>query len=150
VAAKNGRVGSNARRQRPLLQKARENLDGTPGLPEMYLEQWPEEVRTFAKVREGRGLDDPVALHKKVLREGIEERWRQLRAVELVVGEVAEEFGGEDPALPDVRHMLDHTTDRLVDLHKDAQTYAEPFELPELSEEDVATMRDQVERELEA
>jgi hypothetical protein len=60
-----------------------------------------------------------------------------------------QEFDGEDPALPDVRHMLDHTTERLVDLHKDAQIYAEPFELAEPSEEDVATMRDQVERELD-
>ncbi len=68
----------------------------------------------------------------------------------IVVEEVAAEFDGDDPAVPDVRHMLDHTTERLADLHKDAQTYVEPFELPEPGEEDVAAMREQVEREVEA
>ena len=65
-------------------------------------------------------------------------------------GRVAAEFEGEDPALPDVRHLLDHTTERLVDLHKDAQLYVEPFELGEPGEGDIAAMREQVERELEA
>ncbi len=60
------------------------------------------------------------------------------------------EFDGEDPALPDVRHMLDHTTERLVDLHKDAQTYVEPFELGEPDEETLAEVRRLVEREVEA
>ena len=86
-------------------------------------------------------------MHKECIREGIEEQWRQLEAMRIVVEEVAAEFDGEDPALPDVRHMLDHTTERLVDLHKDAQTYVEPFEL---GDRDIASMREQVEREVEA
>ena len=86
-------------------------------------------------------------MHKECIREGIEEQWRQLEAMRIVVEEVAAEFAGEDPALPDVRHMLDHTTERLVDLHKDAQTYVEPLEL---GDRDIASMREQVEREVEA
>ena len=35
-------------------------------------------------------------------------------AMKIVVEEVAVEFDGEDPAVPDVRHMLDHTTERLT------------------------------------
>ena len=45
--------------------------------------------------------------------------------------------------------MLDHTTERLVDLHQSAQTYVESFGLPEPSEEDVASMHEQLKQELE-
>lgn len=40
--------------------------------------------------------------------------------MEIVVAEAQKEFGGEDTVHPDVRHMLDHTAERLVDLHKES------------------------------
>jgi len=136
--------------RRQMRQRARDSLEAGPGLPVLHLKNWPKELRVVAEVRDQRDLDDLAKVHKELIREGIDEQWRQLEAMRTVVEEVAEEFGGEDPAVPDVRHMLDHTTERLVDLHEDAQTYVEPFELGEPSEEDVAAMREQVERELEA
>jgi hypothetical protein len=45
---------------------------------------------------------------------------------------------------------LQSTAERLLDLHKDAQTFMGPFELGEPDEEEIATMRVQVERELES
>ncbi len=131
-------------------QRARDSLEGGPGLPVLYLKNWPKELRVVAEARDQRDLDDLAKVHKELIREGIEEQWRQLEAMRIVVEEVAAEFDGEDPAVPDVRHLLDHTTERLVDLHKDAQIYAEPFELGEPGDEDIAAMREQVERELEA
>ena len=136
--------------RRQMRQRARDSLEAGPGLPVLYLENWPKELRVAAEVRDQRDLDDLAKVHKELIREGIEEQWRQIEAMRIVVEGVAEEFDGEDPAVPDVRHMLDHTNERLVDLHKDAQTYVESFELGEPSEEDVAAMREQVERELEA
>ena len=136
--------------RRQMRQSARDSLQAGPGLPVLHLKNWPKELRVAAEVRDQRDLDDLVKVHKELIREGIEEQWRQLEAMRIVLEEVAEEFGGEDPAVPDVRHMLDHTTERLVDLHEDAQIYVAPFELGEPSEEDVAAMRQQVERELEA
>ena len=135
--------------RRQMRQRARDSFQAGPGLPGLYLENWPEALTIVSEPGEKQGLDDLVAVHKELIRGGIEEQWRQLEAMGIVVAEVAAEFGGEDPAVPDVRHMLDHTTERLVDLHKDAQIYVEPFELGEPGEEDVAAMRDQVERELE-
>lgn len=42
--------------------------------------------------------------------------------------------------------ILDHTTEKLRELHKDAQQYTGPFELPEATEDDLASMRETVER----
>ena len=137
-----------SRRQRR--QRARDSLQAGPGLPVLYLENWPKELRVVAEIRDQRDLDDLAKVHKGLIREGIEEQWRQLEAMRIVMEEVAAEFGGEDPAVPDVRHMLDHTTEQLVDLHENAQTYVAPFELPELDEETVAEVRRLVEREVDA
>ena len=136
--------------RRQMRQRARDSLEAGPGLPVLYLENWPEELKVVAEERDQRDLDDLAKVHKELIREGIEEQWRQLEAMRIVVEDVASEFDGEDPAVPDVRHLLDHTTERLVDLHKDAQTYVEPFELGEPGEGDIASMREQVERELKA
>ncbi len=58
-----------------------------------------------------------------------------------LVAEAQEAFDGEDPCLPDVRHTLDHTRERLVDIHESLATYMEPFALPEPGEDEVAELR---------
>lgn len=68
---------------------------------------------------EGSQIDEVVEKLKEILREGIEEEWR---------------------------HVLDHTTEKLRDLHEDAQKYTGPFELPEPTDDDLASMREIVER----
>ena len=135
--------------RRQMRQRARDSFQGGPGLPLLYLEAWPDALKFLSEAGEKQGLDDLVELHKEQMRKGIEEQWRQLQAMQVVVNEVAADFDGEDPSVPDVRHMLDHATERLADLHKDAQTYVEPFELPEPGEETVAEVRKLVEREVD-
>jgi hypothetical protein len=48
--------------------------------------------------------------------------------------------------VPEVRHKIGHTRERLADLHKDAQIYVEPFQLAEPDEETVAEVRAVAER----
>jgi choline dehydrogenase-like flavoprotein len=43
----------------------------------------------------------------------VAQRWRELGALETVWGELAEEFGGEDPVSPELRSLADGTKQRL-------------------------------------
>ena len=91
-------------------------------------------------------IDKIVVTYRETLRDGVEEHWGNLGAVAQVISEVALEFDGEDPALPELRSMLDHITEKLAGLHEDAQRYVGPFELPEATEDEVAWVRRIVER----
>ena len=132
-------------RRRKARERAFEELERSPGLSVLHASFWPEEVRPMVELQPKGKLDDLVELHKGILREGIERQWRQLRAMEVVVGEAEEAFG-EDPCVPDVRHKIDHTRERLADLHGEAQAYLGPFELPEPDEDEVAEVRAVAER----
>ena len=92
-------------------------------------------------------IDEIVAEHKERVRSGVEEQWRLLGALELVVSEVAVEFDGEDPALPVLRHVLDHSREKLEELKADTERFTGPFELPEPDEEEVAVVREIAERQ---
>ena len=92
-------------------------------------------------------MDEIVAAHKERMRSGVEEQWRLLGAVEPVVGEVAVEFDGDDPALPVLRQVLDHSREKLEELHGETERFTGPFELPEPDEEDVAFVREIAERQ---
>ena len=89
-------------------------------------------------MREGREptkIDDVTELHKQVLREGVPEQGRLLRAAELAVAEVQAAFGGEDPALPGVRHLIDRAEEQLVALRKAAEGFTGPLEVAEPDDE---------------
>ena len=86
-------------------------------------------------------------VHKKLLQSGVAEQWRQLGAVDQNIEAVAVEFGGEDPAIPELRHVLTHSREKLTDLHKETQRYTGPFELVEPDEEELAWVREIMERE---
>ena len=92
-------------------------------------------------------VDEVVAEHKKRMRSGVEEQWRLLGAVERVVGEVAVEFDGEDPALPALRHVLDHSRERLEELHGETERFTGPFQLTDPDDEEVAFVREIAERQ---
>ena len=92
-------------------------------------------------------IDKIVETYRETLRDGVEGQWRNLGAVAQVISEVALEFGGEDPALPELRSMLDHMREKLTGLHEDAGRYVGPFELLEPAEDEVAWVRRIVERE---
>lgn len=90
-------------------------------------------------------IDKLVTVHKERLRAGIDEHWAKLCAVQQVALEVAQEFDGEDPALPEMRHVLDHCEEKLKELYQETQRYTGPFDLAEPAEDEVAWVRQLVE-----
>jgi hypothetical protein len=101
--------------------------------------------------RDTSSLGDQVAdALSRSLRDGTEECWRTLRAIEVAVGEIEVEFDGEDPLIPDVRGILDDIRKGLEDLHKQVQAYVGKFALPEPDEDAVAVVRKVVATEAEA
>ena len=75
------------------------------------------------------------------IRLGIEDSWRELRAVEDQVEEISEAFGGEDPLHPQVRPAFDEVKGMLVELHEKVQKYTGPFELLEPDDETRAAIQ---------
>ena len=93
-------------------------------------------------------INASVVALRETFRKQLEETSRQLAAFELVVKDVAEEFG-EDPMLPERRHVIEQNRDQLNELHAYAQTLCGPFALPEPEEDDLSLVRLIVEQELE-
>ncbi len=99
-----------------------DSLEHVPLRPVVYVSEAFREMLE----REGAAptkIDGAVEGHKDVLREGVAEQGRLLRAIEIVVGEVAEEFGGEDPALPHTRDLIDGAARRLAEAREEAERY---------------------------
>jgi hypothetical protein len=85
--------------------------------------------------------DEPMAALAESLREGAPWCWQELRAVEMVLEEVAQEFDGEDPLLPPVREVLDKTRQGLLELHPLLDFVDVEADLPEPDEERVEFLR---------
>jgi len=79
------------------------------------------------------------------IRDDIQVLCQEVRAVKSLLEEVAEDFSGEDPALPELREIVDDTGSQLERLRPLAEIYAGPFELPEPSEELVDELREAME-----
>ena len=92
-------------------------------------------------------VDEAVEVHKDRMRSGVEERWKQLLALEQVVSEVRVKFDGEDPALPVLRDVLDRSRERMEELHGETERYTGPFDLPEPGDGEVAWVRELAERQ---
>jgi hypothetical protein len=100
------------------------------------------EKRLGRRVTEREGCwDEAMAALRDSLREGIPWCWQELRAVETVLDEVAQEFDGEDPLVPALRRVLDKTRQDLVELHPLLGFVDVEVELPEVDEERVAWLR---------
>jgi hypothetical protein len=78
---------------------------------------------------------------KETLAEGIAENWRQVRAVEAVVEEAKEEFGGEDPCVPFIRSKLDEAKALLEEMHERLDELGIETELPEINDADLVVPR---------
>jgi hypothetical protein len=85
--------------------------------------------------------DEVIAALAESLREGLPWCWQELRAVETVLDEVAQEFDGEDPLLPPVREVLDNTRQGLLELHPLLGFVDVEADLPEPDEERVQFLR---------
>jgi len=110
----------------------------------------PEPASLMARIRErfsehtkvsSPGGDDIAAALLTRLIEGIQEHHRWLRAIDLVVAEVASEFGGEDPLVPDLRDTLDKTRHRLEDVRREVQGYVGEIEMPDPGEDELEMVR---------
>lgn len=118
--------------------RAQEAIAGSPTSPvRRFLEQ-----ELGCRTREpNERCDEAMAALAESLREGVPWCWQQVRAVETVLDEVAEEFDGEDPLLPPVRQVLDKTRNDLVELHALLRFVDADCDLPEPDEERVEFLR---------
>ncbi len=125
----------------------RERFDGlkdavrnSPTGAELTLEagREPERMERFAR--------DASESLSEAIRDGVVGKWRELRTVETVLAETTEEFGGEDPLIPEARSFLDDVRAQLEDLRS---SFGEKIELEEPGEEMVGQVRKLVHRELE-
>jgi len=66
--------------------------------------------------------------------------WEELRAIDIVVAEVAEEFDGEDPLRPIMRGIVETTRKKLTDLHE-VLSSPDSIELKEPGEEALDLVR---------
>jgi hypothetical protein len=101
----------------------------------------PEEPETFEK---GYG-DETVKALLFGIKQNVQQHWCELRAIEIGVHEVADEFGGEDPLQPDTREMIDDCRRSCEKLRDDVTAYV-AIELPEPTEGDVALVRVLIEK----
>jgi hypothetical protein len=82
------------------------------------------------------------------IRTGVQENWRELRAVEEQVASITEAFDGEDAVHPRVRAHFNEAKATLADLHGRVQKYTGPFELPEPDDELRSTVQHIVDNEV--
>ena len=68
-------------------------------------------------------------------------RWKELRAIEVVLDELAREFDGEDPLRPVHRRDLEDARQTLMDLKTYLREYDETFELNEPDSDEVQVTR---------
>jgi hypothetical protein len=120
--------------------RVRNALSIAPARPAVYIsEEFQELVREEAP-KESR-IDPAVDANREALREGLAAVWSSLHAADLVIAEAAPEFDGEDPARPELRHILDHGLERLRDFKEQVHLYVGPVELPEPDEDLLAKIR---------
>ena len=75
------------------------------------------------------------------LKHQVVEYWVDLRGIEMLVAEAAEEFG-EDPALPELRGIIDWMRQELLELRDELKSsHREEIELTEPPEERMSTLR---------
>jgi hypothetical protein len=86
--------------------------------------------------------DDLADILAAAIRSGIAAQWRELLAIERVVGEAAAEFGVEDPALPTVRELVDSIRSELIDMKESAGRYIDEIDLPEANDERLGELRE--------
>jgi hypothetical protein len=67
----------------------------------------------------------------RVVRDNLVSAWIQLKAVDEMVGEYSEEFGGEDPSRPQCREHLDTALGRWKRLRDELVEYIGEWSLPE-------------------
>jgi hypothetical protein len=75
------------------------------------------------------------------IKKGLLAYWSELRALEVALDGIADEFGGEDVLKPITRADLDKTREKALGIHAFFQDLDESFELSDALEEDVLSTR---------
>lgn len=85
---------------------------------------------------------DPVVRHMmESLPAGLQLRWQELRAAEMILETTAEQFNGEDPLMPSARQAIDDSKAKVRQLAEDFATLGVTVELSEPDEGEVAAAR---------
>jgi len=121
--------------------------EAVAGSPISSMQRFLEERLGRRVTERGERWDEATAAQAESLREGVPWCWQELRAVETVLDEVAQEFDGEDPLVPAVRRTLDKTRQDLVALQPLLSFVDVEAELPEPDEERVAELRERLLRQ---
>jgi hypothetical protein len=94
--------------------------------------------------RKGYG-DETVKALLFGIKQSLQQHWCELRAIEIGVREVAEEFGGEDPLRADTREIIDDCLRTCTKIRDDVKPYVEI----EPTGDDVAQVRLLIEQVVE-
>ncbi len=92
------------------------------------------------------GLSEVIGEQTARIQAGMQMRWEDVRAVEIVIDEIAAEFGGEDPLRPLIREALDKAKAGLPYLNGVLEVYDEAVELHEPDDANLTDLRALVER----
>ena len=88
---------------------------------------WDPEGHEHSWLNVAEGMESGIRLELVSL-------WEELRAIDIVLEEVAREFDGEDPLRPIMRGVVETTRKKLTDLHE-VLSSRDPIELKEPGEE---------------
>ncbi len=92
------------------------------------------------------GLSEVIGEQTARIQAGMRMRWEDVRALEIVIDEIAAEFGGEDPLRPLIREALDKAKAGLTFLNRLLEVHDQAVELQEPDEDNLADLRALVER----
>ena len=84
--------------------------------------------------------------HIAALQAGLQMRWDDVRALEIVIEEIATEFGGEDPLRPLIRDALEKAKTGLTYLNRLLEVQDASAELKDPNEDYLADLKALVER----
>jgi hypothetical protein len=78
------------------------------------------------------------------VRDGIERRWMEQRAIEIAFAEQSKEYEGEQTLHPGMRRPVDECKTKLVELRETVLQWCRPFALPEPTEDVLRLIREVV------
>ena len=128
-------------RLREARKKVQDKLIRVPFPDEIFLPEpkgKAQKERTEMWREMGQGLEQQVV-------EGVQQRWREIRAAEIVVEEAGGEFRGEDPAKPVLRETLEDTKRKVREL-AETMRWAVSEDLPKPDESLPEAVRGLLER----
>ena len=104
------------------------------GLMKGITQLWGTRPADRGEGRAPRLLELSAAVADSV-RGGIELRWQEQRAIEIVFAELSTEYDGEETLHPDLRRAVNECKAKLAEMRESVLPWCGPFKLPEPDEE---------------